>query len=75
MSRREVFVIVVIANGLSIGDNIVESNMIAATLLCKNCKIKFQLIGISTRMYPMYCPYCGKESLEPPKLIFGSLKR
>jgi Zn finger protein HypA/HybF involved in hydrogenase expression len=69
MSRREVFVIVVIANGLSIGDNIVESNMIAATLLCKNCKIKFQLIGISA--YPKYCPYCGKESVETDNLIFG----
>jgi predicted Zn-ribbon and HTH transcriptional regulator len=53
------------------GDNIVESNMIAATFLCKNCKIKFQLIGISTRTYPKYCPYCGKESIEPDKLIFG----
>jgi hypothetical protein len=39
-------VIVVIANGLSMGDNIVESNMMAATFLCKNCTIKFQLIGL-----------------------------
>ena len=54
-----------------IGDNIVESNMIATTFLCKNCKIKFQLIGITTRTYPNYCPYCGKESIEPDNLIFG----
>ena len=54
-----------------IGDYIVELNMIATTFLYNNCKIKFQLIGITTRMYPNYCPYRGKESIEPDNLIFG----
>jgi hypothetical protein len=65
--RREIFVIVVVANGTKM----VVTKMNAATFSCKNCKIQFQLIGISTRSYPMYCPYCGNGSIEPVNLTFS----
>jgi hypothetical protein len=60
-------VIDVVANG----PKVLVTKMNAGTFSCKNCKIKFQLIGISTRTYPMYCPYCGTGSIEPVNLIFG----
>ena len=36
-----------------------ESIMQAATFCCNICKIKFQLIEISTEKNPRHCPYCG----------------
>jgi hypothetical protein len=41
------------------------------TFSCNACEIKFQLIGISTKNSPIYCPYCGKDTLEMVKIIFG----
>jgi hypothetical protein len=38
--------------------------MQAGTFFCNGCKIKFQLIRISTPKYPKYYPYCGKDSIQ-----------
>jgi rRNA maturation endonuclease Nob1 len=41
----------------------------AATFSCNGCKIKFQVIGISTKNQPKYCPYCGVDSIETYNII------
>jgi rRNA maturation endonuclease Nob1 len=43
--------------------------MTAATFSCNGCKIKFQVIGISTKNEPKYCPYCGGNSIETYNII------
>jgi DNA-directed RNA polymerase subunit RPC12/RpoP len=43
--------------------------MIAATFACNSCKTKFQVIGISTRNDPNYCPYCGRGSIHGDNII------
>jgi hypothetical protein len=48
-----------------------ELIMRAGTFSCNRCKIKFQLIGISTVKNPRYCAYCGNDSIERNNIIFG----
>ncbi len=45
--------------------------MRVGTFSCNRCKIKFQLIGISTVINPRYCAYCGNDSIERVNIIFG----
>ena len=33
------------------------------------CKTKFQVIGISTRNNPKYCPYCAANSIQADNII------
>jgi len=47
--------------------------MRAGTFLCHNCKIIFQLIGISSTKNPRYCTYCGAESLQGNNIIFACI--
>lgn len=41
--------------------------MPAATFYCNSCKARFQLISISVirKNEPRFCPYCGKDTVEP----------
>jgi DNA-directed RNA polymerase subunit RPC12/RpoP len=43
--------------------------MMAATFACNTCKMKFQVIGISTRDDARYCPYCGGGSIQHDNII------
>jgi rRNA maturation endonuclease Nob1 len=45
--------------------------MRVGTFYCNGCKLKFQLIGISTVKNPKYCPFCGKNTIENDNIIFG----
>ena len=45
--------------------------MKVGTFSCKQCKIKFQLIGLSTSVDPNYCPYCGNDSIDKINVIYG----
>jgi len=45
--------------------------MKVGTFSCKQCKIKFQLIGLSTTDNPSYCPYCGNDSVDKVNVIYG----
>ncbi len=45
--------------------------MKAGTFSCKQCKIKFQLIGLSTSKNANYCPYCGNDSIDKINVIYG----
>jgi len=47
--------------------------MRVGTFSCKQCKIKFQLIGLSTRNNPSYCQYCGNESVDKVNIIWTEL--
>ena len=42
---------------------------IEMTFSCTRCKIKFQLIGISTKASPNYYPYCGNSTIEISGII------
>jgi len=43
--------------------------MNAITFSCNHCKIKFQVINISTKSRPRYCPYCGDLEIQPTNII------
>lgn len=45
--------------------------MKAGTFSCKQRKIKFQLIGLSTSVNPNYCPYCGNDSIDKINVTYG----
>ena len=45
--------------------------MKVGTFSCKQCKIKFQLIGLSTSVNPNYCPYFGNASIDKINVIYG----
>ena len=54
-------------------NNVILLNQImkVGTFSCKQCKIKFQLIGLSTTNNPIYCPYCGNDSIDKINVIYG----
>lgn len=43
--------------------------MNAATFSCNHCKTKFQVINISTKDMPKYCPYCGDIKIQAANII------
>lgn len=43
--------------------------LMAATFQCNSCKTKFQVIRISARSDPKYCPYCGSNTIEGDNII------
>lgn len=50
---------------------LLKTTMRVGTFSCKKCKIKFQLIGLSTTDNPDYCPYCGNGGIDTINVIYG----
>ena len=45
--------------------------MRSGTFSCRDCKVIFQLIGISTTKNPRYCAYCGGEAIQSHNVILA----